>query len=46
MPRASPAWTPIIEKYASKGKTVTLVGMNDHSAQRHAHISELLAGAH
>jgi SulP family sulfate permease len=36
----------ITEKYASKGKTVTLIGMNEHSAQRHAHISELLAGAH
>jgi sulfate permease, SulP family len=36
----------ITDKYASKGKTVTLVGMNDNSARRHAHLSPLLGGAH
>jgi SulP family sulfate permease len=36
----------IADKYASKGKSVTLVGMNDNSAQRHAQLSPLLAGAH
>ncbi|ORA21025.1 SulP family inorganic anion transporter [Mycobacterium arosiense] len=36
----------ITNKYESKGKNVTLVGMNETSAQRHAHLSPLLAGAH
>jgi sulfate permease, SulP family len=36
----------ITEKYASKGKTVTLVGMNDHSAQQHAQLTGRLVGAH
>jgi SulP family sulfate permease len=36
----------ITRKYESKGKTVTLVGMNESSAERHAHLSPLLAGAH
>lgn len=36
----------IAEKFKSRGKTVTLVGMNDHSAERHAQLSGLLAGAH
>lgn len=36
----------ITNKYESKGKNVTLVGMNETSAQRHAHLSPLLAGTH
>jgi MFS superfamily sulfate permease-like transporter len=35
----------IAEKFKSRGKTVILVGMNDHSAERHAQLSGLLAGA-
>ena len=30
----------------AKGKNVALIGMNDTSAERHAHLSPLLAGAH
>lgn len=36
----------ITRKYESKGKTVSLLGMNDTSAKRHAQLSPLLAGAH
>lgn len=36
----------ITRKYRSKGKNVSIVGMNDTSATRHAHLSPLLAGAH
>ncbi|WP_343571992.1 SulP family inorganic anion transporter [Mycobacterium sp.] len=36
----------IVRKYESKGKAVKIVGMNDNSAERHAQLSELLAGAH
>ena len=36
----------ITTKYAAKGKTVTIVGMNDSSAERHARLSGQLTGAH
>ncbi|MHA0285690.1 SulP family inorganic anion transporter [Mycobacterium sp. C3-094] len=36
----------ITTKYAAKGKTVTIVGMNDNSAERHARLSGQLSGAH
>lgn len=36
----------ITNKYESKGKNVTLVGMNETSAERHAHLSPLLAVTH
>ncbi|OCB41002.1 sodium-independent anion transporter [Mycobacterium malmoense] len=36
----------ITNKYQSNGKNVTLVGMNETSARRHALLSPLLAGAH
>ncbi|OBG80762.1 sodium-independent anion transporter [Mycobacterium sp. E802] len=36
----------ITTKYAAKGKTVTIVGMNDNSAQRHARLSGQLTAAH
>ncbi len=36
----------ITSKYESKGKNVTVVGMNEASAERHAHLSPLLAGTH
>lgn len=36
----------IPDKYASKAKIVTLVGMNDTSAQRSARLSPSFAGAH
>ena len=36
----------ITTKYAAKGKTVTITGMNDNSAQRHQHLSGQLTGAH
>jgi SulP family sulfate permease len=32
----------ITTKYAAKGKTVTIIGMNDNSAQRHARLSGAL----
>ncbi|ABM11994.1 sulphate transporter [Mycolicibacterium vanbaalenii PYR-1] len=34
----------VTTKYAAKGKTVTIVGMNDSSAQRHAQLSGQLTG--
>lgn len=34
----------ITTKYAAKGKTVTIIGMNDNSAQRHARLSGALGG--
>ncbi len=36
----------ITTKYAAKGKTVTIVGMNENSAERHARLSGQLAAAH
>ncbi len=36
----------ITTKYAAKGKAVTIIGMNDSSAERHARLSGQLAGAH
>ncbi|CAN5572075.1 SulP family inorganic anion transporter [soil metagenome] len=36
----------ITTKYAAKGKTVTIVGMNDNSAERHRRLSGRVAGAH
>jgi SulP family sulfate permease len=36
----------ITTKYAAKGKTVRIVGMNDNSAERHARLSGQLAGEH
>lgn len=33
-------------KYAAKGKSVTIVGLNDDSADRHARLSGRLTGAH
>ena len=36
----------ITTKYAAKGKNVTIIGMNDSSAERHARLSGRLAGAH
>ncbi|QZH64682.1 SulP family inorganic anion transporter [Mycolicibacterium farcinogenes] len=36
----------ITTKYAAKGKTVTIVGMNENSAERHAQLSGQLAAAH
>ncbi len=36
----------ISTKYAAKGKTVTIVGMNENSAERHARLSGQLAAAH
>ncbi len=36
----------ITTKYAAKGKTVTIIGMNDSSAERHARLSGQLTGAH
>ena len=36
----------ISTKYAAKGKAVTIIGMNDNSAERHARLSGRLAGAH
>jgi len=36
----------ITTKYAAKGKTVRIIGMNDNSAQRHARLSGQLTGAH
>lgn len=35
----------ITTKYAAKGKTATIVGMNDNSAQRHRRLSGRLVGA-
>ena len=34
----------ITTKYAAKGKTVTIIGMNDNSAERHRRLSGRLAG--
>ncbi|MEW5812475.1 MAG: SulP family inorganic anion transporter [Actinomycetota bacterium] len=36
----------ITTKYAAKGKSVTIVGMNDNSAERHARLSGQLTGGH
>ncbi len=36
----------ITTKYAARGKTVTIIGMNDNSAERHARLSGRLAAAH
>ena len=36
----------ITTKYAAKGKTATIVGLNDSSAQRHERLSGHLSGAH
>ena len=36
----------ITTKYAAKGKSVTIIGMNDNSAERHARLSGQLSGAH
>ncbi|KRE25544.1 sulfate permease [Mycobacterium sp. Soil538] len=36
----------ITTKYTAKGKNVTIIGMNDSSAERHARLSGRLAGAH
>ena len=36
----------ITTKYAAKGKSVTIIGMNDSSAERHARLSGQLSGAH
>ncbi|CQD04456.1 integral membrane transporter [Mycolicibacterium conceptionense] len=36
----------ITTKYAAKGKTVSIVGMNDNSAQRHARLSGQLTAEH
>jgi SulP family sulfate permease len=36
----------ITTKYAAKGKAVSIVGMNDNSAQRHARLSGRLDAAH
>ncbi|BBX18662.1 SulP family inorganic anion transporter [Mycolicibacterium duvalii] len=36
----------ITTKYAAKGKTVTIIGMNDSSAERHARLSGQLTAAH
>ncbi|RZT18423.1 SulP family sulfate permease [Mycobacterium sp. BK558] len=36
----------ITTKYAAKGKTVTIIGMNESSAERHARLSGQLTGAH
>ncbi|MGV0742950.1 SulP family inorganic anion transporter [Mycolicibacterium sp. XJ870] len=36
----------ITTKYAAKGKNVTIIGMNDNSAERHHRLSGRLAGAH
>ena len=36
----------ITTKYAAKGKTVSIIGMNDNSAQRHARLSGQLTEAH
>lgn len=36
----------ITTKYEAKGKTVSIIGMNDNSAQRHARLSGQLTGAH
>src|SRR6476660_1093223 len=36
----------ITEKYAAKGKTVTITGLNDASQQRHDRLSGQLTGAH
>ncbi|CAJ1510584.1 SulP family inorganic anion transporter [[Mycobacterium] burgundiense] len=35
----------ITTKYAAKGKTVSIIGMNDNSAQRHARLSGRLTGS-
>lgn len=36
----------ITTRYAAKGKIVTIIGMNDSSAERHARLSGHLTGAH
>ncbi|MCK6211386.1 SulP family inorganic anion transporter [Georgenia sp. EYE_87] len=36
----------ITTKYAAKGKTVTIVGLNETSAERHGRLAGHLAGAH
>lgn len=36
----------ITTKYAARGKTVTITGMNDNSAERHRRLSGRLAAAH
>ncbi len=36
----------ITTKYAARGKTVTITGMNDNSAQRHQRLSGQLTGSH
>ncbi|AKS35723.1 SulP family inorganic anion transporter [Mycolicibacterium goodii] len=36
----------VTTKYAAKGKTVRIIGMNENSAQRHARLSGQLTGAH
>ncbi|MGZ8177966.1 SulP family inorganic anion transporter [Williamsia sp. SKLECPSW1] len=36
----------ITGKYAAKGKTATIIGLNDDSANRHERLSGRLAGAH
>ena len=36
----------ITTKYAAKGKNVSIIGMNDNSAQRHARLSGRMESAH
>ena len=36
----------ITRKYAAKGKTVTITGLNDNSQERHDRLSGQLTGAH
>ena len=36
----------ITTKYAAKGKTATIIGMNDASARRHEHLAGHLGGGH
>jgi SulP family sulfate permease len=36
----------ITTKYAAKGKTVSIVGMNDNSAERHQRLSGRVASEH
>ena len=36
----------ITTKYAAKGKTATIIGMNDASARRHEHLAGHLGAGH
>ena len=45
-PPPSPPWTRSQTKYAAKGKHVTIVGMNDASAERHERLAGHLGGGH